>query len=289
MPCAERGTFHLMKQDLLVARLVRAGACPGPVPGCSGTKSFMRQMKQDLLVAQLTAPTVEGRLAEALQAVRQKTGKSLRALELEIYVSDSSLSRYLSGRSVPPWQVVENLCRVAGHPPDDLRPLWEEASRQHRARTAHEPAAGGSQGFTVEASVASYTTGSELSTRCGCCWHRRWAEAGLLAATAMLLVALSMWAGIQLENRRFARLAKPTLGTPTRATSSVPLLLTSRTSSTCCARTAPTRAATMARSPSGRVHYDARLLNRRREGRRGWRGLAARGWSTARARSTNCG
>jgi transcriptional regulator with XRE-family HTH domain len=196
-----------MKQDLLVARLVRAGAVRDPSRLPLVKKSFMREMKQGLL-AQLTAPTVEGRLAEALQAVRQKTGKSLRALELEIYVSDSSLSRYLSGRSVPPWQVVESLCRVAGHPPDDLRFLWEEASRQHRAWTGHaEPAAGGSQGFTGEASVASNATEPELSTRCGCCWHRRWAEAALLAATAMLLVALGMWAGARSVHSPDHRLA----------------------------------------------------------------------------------
>ncbi|MFI6316906.1 ATP-binding protein [Nonomuraea sp. NPDC050556] len=68
-------------------------------------------------------------LAERLRQVREASGRSLRELERAIHVSSSSLSRYLSGKSVPPWPVVVGLCQVAGLDPRPLRPLWERAKR----------------------------------------------------------------------------------------------------------------------------------------------------------------
>lgn len=65
------------------------------------------------------------RLAARLRALQAGTGKSLKELEPELFVSDSSLSRYLSGSSVPPWAVVERLSRSAGEEPAALRSLWE--------------------------------------------------------------------------------------------------------------------------------------------------------------------
>lgn len=74
-------------------------------------------------------------LAAELRTLHEKTGKSLKELERDTHSSDSSLSRYLSGRATPPWSVVECLARTAGTDPLPLRGLWEEASRQRR-RTA---------------------------------------------------------------------------------------------------------------------------------------------------------
>ncbi|MFD1933082.1 ATP-binding protein [Nonomuraea mangrovi] len=68
-------------------------------------------------------------LAERLRQIREASGRSLRELERAIHVSSSSLSRYLSGQSVPPWPVVVALCQVAGRDPRPLRPLWERAKR----------------------------------------------------------------------------------------------------------------------------------------------------------------
>ena len=88
------------------------------------------------------------RLGMTLRQLRGQTGKSLKELESEVHVSDSSLSRYFSGRAVPPWSVVERLSKLAGQDAERLRQLWEEASRTHRASTnavgelSDEPSAG---------------------------------------------------------------------------------------------------------------------------------------------------
>ncbi|MGI5229994.1 helix-turn-helix domain-containing protein [Actinoallomurus sp. CA-142502] len=65
------------------------------------------------------------RLAAELQTLRARTGKSLKELEQLVHASDSSISRYLSGRIVPPWTVIERLSRLAGDDPAGLRPLWD--------------------------------------------------------------------------------------------------------------------------------------------------------------------
>jgi transcriptional regulator with XRE-family HTH domain len=57
-------------------------------------------------------------LAVELRKLRKLSGKSLRELEQATLSSDSALSRYLSGQAVPPWQVVEALCRLGGGSPD---------------------------------------------------------------------------------------------------------------------------------------------------------------------------
>lgn len=88
------------------------------------------------------------RLGMTLQQLRGQTGKSLKELESEVHVSDSSLSRYFSGRAVPPWSVVERLSKLAGQDPERLCLLWEGANRTHRAPTnavgksSEEPATG---------------------------------------------------------------------------------------------------------------------------------------------------
>lgn len=64
-------------------------------------------------------------LAGRLRRLRQRAGYSLRELEQASGISDSSWSRYLSGRGVPPWSAVETLCRLAGHDPADLRNDWQ--------------------------------------------------------------------------------------------------------------------------------------------------------------------
>lgn len=75
-----------------------------------------------------------GKLAVELRRMREVTGMSLRSLERKVHVSDSSLSRYLSGQSVPPWSVVVALCDLAGRDPDSLHAMWEHA-RLHREET----------------------------------------------------------------------------------------------------------------------------------------------------------
>ncbi|WP_306208839.1 helix-turn-helix domain-containing protein [Actinoplanes sp. RD1] len=73
-------------------------------------------------------------LAAALRLARERSGRTLRELQTVTYASDSALSRYLSGRSVPPWIVVSALCEAAGTDPGHLLPLWQRAKAEASAR-----------------------------------------------------------------------------------------------------------------------------------------------------------
>lgn len=91
------------------------------------------------------AQRLTNELAAELRALRTRSGKSLRQLERPTFTSDSSLSRYLAGQSLPPWRVVEVLSEQGGGDPAELRPLWERASKARaQARTVdteHRPQA----------------------------------------------------------------------------------------------------------------------------------------------------
>ncbi|MFD4675962.1 helix-turn-helix domain-containing protein [Lentzea sp. NPDC058450] len=77
-------------------------------------------------------------LANALSTLQRDSGRTLRSLEPEIHVSDSSLSRYLRGHSFPPWDVVRALCTALGADPAEYRALWE-AAEATQPRAAAEP------------------------------------------------------------------------------------------------------------------------------------------------------
>lgn len=89
-------------------------------------------------------------LAQELRRVRIQSGRSLKELEPITASSDSSLSRYLSGASIPPWSVVDALYRTAGRDPADLAPLWEAAQRTRFERRAGERARGRETGEPSE-------------------------------------------------------------------------------------------------------------------------------------------
>lgn len=75
-------------------------------------------------------------LAGRLRSLRDRTGRSLKELQKVVHVSDSSLSRYFSGRILPPWDVVERLADLADEEPSELRELWQQA--QHKEHDAVE-------------------------------------------------------------------------------------------------------------------------------------------------------
>ncbi|SCE72277.1 Tetratricopeptide repeat-containing protein [Micromonospora coriariae] len=64
-----------------------------------------------------------------LARIKELSGLSLRALARESGLSSSSLSRYLTGRLVPPWDAVVALCRAVGRDPRPLRAVWAEAAQ----------------------------------------------------------------------------------------------------------------------------------------------------------------
>ncbi|MEV6208186.1 tetratricopeptide repeat protein [Kitasatospora sp. NPDC051914] len=67
-------------------------------------------------------------LAERLRLLQELSGLGVRALARDTGLSSSSLSRYLNGRTVPPWPAVVALCRIVKRDPRPLRPLWERSS-----------------------------------------------------------------------------------------------------------------------------------------------------------------
>lgn len=69
------------------------------------------------------------RLVAQLTRIKELSGLSLCALARQAGLSSSSLSRYLTGQLVPPWDAVVALCRVVGRDPRPLRVLWAEASK----------------------------------------------------------------------------------------------------------------------------------------------------------------
>ncbi|MDX2404823.1 helix-turn-helix domain-containing protein [Streptomyces microflavus] len=84
------------------------------------------------------------RLGAELRALQQRSGCTLRDLETRVRISDSSLSRYFRGNTVPPWATVRDLCRALGADPVAFRVLWEAADRdqphfQPQPRTELQP------------------------------------------------------------------------------------------------------------------------------------------------------
>ncbi|WP_244298796.1 ATP-binding protein [Micromonospora cremea] len=68
-------------------------------------------------------------LVAQLARIKELSGLSLRALARESGLSSSSMSRYLTGRLVPPWETVVALCRAVGRDPRPLRAVWAEAAK----------------------------------------------------------------------------------------------------------------------------------------------------------------
>ncbi|MFF2086206.1 helix-turn-helix domain-containing protein [Nocardia sp. NPDC058176] len=67
-------------------------------------------------------------LAARLRLIQELSGRGVRALARDTGLSSSSLSRYLSGQTVPPWPAVLALCRLVKRDPRPLRPLWDSAT-----------------------------------------------------------------------------------------------------------------------------------------------------------------
>lgn len=76
------------------------------------------------------------RLAAALRELRARTGLSLAALSERTPYSKSSWERYLNGKSLPPRQAVQELCRLANEPHGRLSALWEIAESGWSGRAA---------------------------------------------------------------------------------------------------------------------------------------------------------
>ncbi|MEV6525926.1 helix-turn-helix domain-containing protein [Longispora sp. NPDC051575] len=107
-------------------------------------------------------------LAEELRQARSRAGLTLKQLERHTHASDSSLARYLAGKLLPPWPLVETLCRLSDRDPLELRPLWERADQERRTRPSgatalnHLPAA--AVDFTGRAALVKALTAGRAGT-----------------------------------------------------------------------------------------------------------------------------
>jgi transcriptional regulator with XRE-family HTH domain len=84
-------------------------------------------------------PPERARLAAALRELRTGTGLSLAALAAKTTFSKSSWERYLNGKTLPPSQAVQELCRLAGEPEGRCLALWELAESEWSGRAAARP------------------------------------------------------------------------------------------------------------------------------------------------------
>lgn len=74
-------------------------------------------------------------LAEYLRELRDAAGMTQRELSQRSHVSDSSLSRYFAGQSLPPWEVVATLCDLGGGDLVRCRELWDaEVKARQKSR-----------------------------------------------------------------------------------------------------------------------------------------------------------
>ncbi|MDT0615298.1 DUF2690 domain-containing protein [Streptomyces lancefieldiae] len=76
------------------------------------------------------------RLTAALRELRTRTGLSLAGLAERTAYSKSSWERYLNGKTMPPRQAVQDLCRLAREPDGRLLALWEIAESEWSGRAA---------------------------------------------------------------------------------------------------------------------------------------------------------
>jgi transcriptional regulator with XRE-family HTH domain len=81
------------------------------------------------------------RLAAALRELKQRTGLSLAGLAQRTAYSRSSWERYLNGKTLPPRQAVQDLCRIAREPQGRCLALWEIAEARWSGRAAEAPEA----------------------------------------------------------------------------------------------------------------------------------------------------
>ncbi|MHC3472805.1 helix-turn-helix domain-containing protein [Streptomyces sp. 7R007] len=147
-------------------------------------------------------------LAERLRGMRQRTGRSLKELQDVVHASDSSLSRYLSGRIVPPWSVVQGLGEAADEDWAPLRPLWEHLQREEHRDGRCTP---------LRAYPPPPVSPTPPPQRAGAdqlpLYRRRPAMtvAALMLATALVCGGTGVWAGLELapDHRAHTTLTSP--------------------------------------------------------------------------------
>ncbi|MEU5218729.1 XRE family transcriptional regulator [Streptomyces sp. NPDC020807] len=101
-------------------------------------------------------------LGRALRDLQRRSGCTLKDLEEKVLISDSSLSRYFRGTTVPPWETVRDLCRALDGDPSAYRHLWLAAEGGQRDGAAPAQAPEETRGPS-ETRGPEETRGSEVS------------------------------------------------------------------------------------------------------------------------------
>ncbi|MFJ3666952.1 helix-turn-helix domain-containing protein [Streptomyces sp. NPDC090106] len=124
-------------------------------------------------------------LGAALRSLQHRSGRTLRDLEKQVPVSDSSLSRYFRGDAVVPWAVVVEICRALDGDPSEFRALWETASGMSLERLA----GGAALPPAPEGSAPSAASGSLGRRLTSSIRHSRLRSRGVAAVIGAVAVA----------------------------------------------------------------------------------------------------
>lgn len=98
-------------------------------------------------------------LARALREMHKRSNRTLRAVERDISISDSTLSRYFRGKAVPSWSTVEKICASFGEDPAVVRRLWAVAIAERS--NANFPAADAATMSAQESASATSGGGTD--------------------------------------------------------------------------------------------------------------------------------
>ncbi|KQZ17870.1 MULTISPECIES: helix-turn-helix domain-containing protein [Streptomyces] len=129
------------------------------------------------------------KLGAALRSLQQRSGCTLRGLETRVRISDSSLSRYFRGETVPAWPVVRDLCRALGADPAEYRALWEATGQA----PPDEPVAAVVRRTPEESGAGEDAVGPSRSRGGPARWHR-WR--GPLSGRGVIAVAAAAAGGL---------------------------------------------------------------------------------------------
>lgn len=130
-------------------------------------------------------------LGRALRELQQRSGCTLRSLESRVRISDSSLSRYFRGTTVPPWPTVRDLCRALGGDPAEFRVLWEAADRASAGPPPAAPPA--AAGATPSEPAPAPAPAGGPRPRTALRGRTAWAAAGAVVGV-VIGAALTAWA-----------------------------------------------------------------------------------------------
>ncbi|MFD4561510.1 helix-turn-helix domain-containing protein [Streptomyces sp. NPDC058469] len=159
-------------------------------------------------------------LAAAMRELRAATGLSLAGLAAKTPYSKSSWERYLNGKTLPPREAVEELCRLAGEPVGRCVALWElaEAEGSGRGVTGGQAVTGGRAAATLApgtspSQVASPPAVSPVPEHPPVPEHRTVATLAVLASVCAVAVTAVAIALLLLPDSRSSEPLFPTAAT----------------------------------------------------------------------------